>query len=302
MEAPTIEKKKGIHEIVSKIRRGQKPLSHSSLEKFAFPAGGNPRKLKEYWTGEFKRTKALIEGDAFHVLTLTPDLFDQKFVVDSLPDANRPTSANQIGFIDAILSGMGSHDAYRANYKTFKEEKADELYNALLPYIEFMEGIGKRDILTKDQYDMICRMRDAVQQNYTACSILEQLEQTEQEIRWENSGFRWRGFLDGNGEVIVDLKKIREIVPRKIKWECEQKGYFRQAAHYTIGAGLHKPYFLIFVDPNFDVAVFKITEGHIRNAWAEINHYVELLHHCMDQDLWNMSYDFYGHQNGIFEI
>ena len=147
-----------------------------------------------------KKTEALIVGNAFHVLTLEPDVFPHHFVI-------KPK-----------FSGTGSV----AKREAFELEHADH------------------DIITMDQYDTVRLMRDSVMRHPVASRLLDvgQAEQVLQwddlatdapckaRMDWFNTSMRF----------IVDLKSTDDASDEAFARSAFKYRYHVQDALYFDGA------------------------------------------------------------------
>ena len=155
-------------------------------------------------------SQALIIGQAFHSLTLEPDVFETEFGLG--PD--RP-----------------------------KRSKADKE-----AWAEWSEENPSMIPLKKDDWDMIHGMRDAVMGHKTAQSLMESEGQNEVTMVWndDETGHPCKARADritaiGEDAVIVDLKSTVDASPEGFSRSAARFLYHCQAAWYLEGANRLSP-------------------------------------------------------------
>lgn len=112
--------------------------------------------------------------------------------------------------------------------------------------------------------------------------------------------------MDGDGRnngLIMDLKVLADASPRKVAQYVKYEGAGRQAVHYLRGGQAEEcDYFILAVERSGNYSVSKIGKGLINQLSREIDWYLARFKSCIFTGDWNSSYDFYGDQNGHFEI
>lgn len=152
-------------------------------------------------------SRDLLLGSAFHKLVLEPDTFDEEFVV--APTFDRRT----------------------------KEGKP--------AYNEFMAQVGETlHIVTQEQYDTICGMRDSLMMNKYARQLIkgnrEQSIYFTDELTGEACKCRpdiWR-MVGKDRAVIVDLKSTRSARAEKFMHDIVDYNYDLQTYMYRLGISL----------------------------------------------------------------
>jgi len=107
-------------------------------------------------------------GSALDVYFLTPDEFDERYVV--LPVlASEPGSPQQNEFVRLMLEGYDHVNAYKqCGYKLDKKteaaiiKSASDLYDELKDYILFYSSVNGREMITNDQFNDLALMRQSI--------------------------------------------------------------------------------------------------------------------------------------------
>lgn len=218
------------------------------------------------WTEENPQepTEDLIVGSAFHKIVLEPQDFDKEFVV--MPNIDRRT-------------------------KIGKEM-----------YAEFQDRAEGKSVITQDQYEMICGMRDSCMANRYVVSLLKgNVEQSfyfVDDLTGERVKARpdvWRKAKDR--VVIVDFKSCRSALPRDVSRDVAKYHYNLQDAMCThavnkcLGTPLEKIDFIfIFVEkkPPYLVNICLASQDVFDSGDADYRKFIGLLHECKE------SGNFYG--------
>ena len=211
-----------------------------------------------------KKSDELLEGSAFHKLVLEPETFDDEFVV--APKFDRRT-------------------------KVGKQEYAD--------FCEMVESTGK-EVLTEEQYDMICGMRDAVMENpYCRKLIKGNIEQSiyftddmtgvECKIRPDV----WRKLDDSI--VIIDLKSTRSALPMDFARDVVKFHYDLQSYMYSYGVSksfgvpMDKISFCFIAvekKPPYLINVMQASSDVIEKGGADFREYIGMYEECMRTGNW----------------
>jgi exodeoxyribonuclease VIII len=203
-----------------------------------------------------KRTEALINGNAFHVLTLEPEVFPHHFIV-------RPT-----------FSGVGSV----AKREAFELEHAD------------------KEIISLETYNMVSRMRDAVRAHPIASELLRVgLAEQEARWTDEMTGAPCKlrnDWFNTSTRLIVDLKSTEDASEEAFVRSAFKYRYHVQSAFYFDGATANgmDPQGFVFIavekTPPFLVNVFYADEEFMaagRIAYhSDLERYVE----CISTNEW----------------
>ena len=252
---------------IEMILNREKGLSFSSLKTFI----QSPKHFYRYKT-EKKTTTAMDEGTAFHMSILEPDDFKKKYFV--LDDAQ----------ICAEIGGAKP----RATTK----------------YKEWMESeISKHDgqtMLSLEDYNKYKEMGSFLRQCTATKHLLDGLIATEKPFKMEYEGFMITGKIDGVGsDYILDLKKVADASFQKVKWVIRDMLYDMQGAIYSLAEGKDK-YYLIFIDNSCNVTVVKLCVETLKAGESKFDGAVNEFRRCVEEDLFNSSYEFYNH--GYIEV
>src|SRR3990172_10159728 len=113
-------------DLMKRLQNKTESLSYSSLKAFA----KSPRNFIQYkLKPRSAQTESQIFGSLCDCFLTTPERFENDFVVIG----SIPTSENQKGFCNDMISGMTKEDAYANNYKTGGVDKVFETCGA---YVE----------------------------------------------------------------------------------------------------------------------------------------------------------------------
>lgn len=216
------------------------------------------------------QTDALVEGAAFHCLTLEPHLFDKRFY--KLPDGVRRDARTKV-------------------------------------YQQHLEDAGDRLIVPAKAMVAVEAMSEAVLAHDKARELIEGADYRECTVLWtdEDTGIECRGRIDllsTSREYMIDLKKTRDAAPHRFNKSIFDYGYDRQCAMYKDGIrqqdGLVQaadwPFLWICVEPEppYHVAVYGDSEASTALAtasWEDVGRvrYKKLLaqlKECMDNGQW----------------
>lgn len=143
----------------------------------------------------------LIVGSAFHKLVLEPETFGKEFIV--MPLIDRRTKQGKELYEQFIITSQG------------------------------------RDILTQEQYEMICAMRDSVLSNKYAVALLkgnhEHSFYTQDELTKENIKVRPDCYRNVQDRIVItDLKSCRSAITEDFMRDVVKYSYDLQAYMYTL--------------------------------------------------------------------
>jgi exodeoxyribonuclease VIII len=143
----------------------------------------------------------LIVGSAFHKLVLEPETFGTEFVV--MPNIDRRTKQGKELYEQFIITSQG------------------------------------RDILTQEQYEMICAMRDSVLSNKYAVALLkgnhEHSFYTQDELTKEIVKVRPDCYRNVQDRIVItDLKSCRSAITEDFMRDVVKYSYDLQAYMYTL--------------------------------------------------------------------
>lgn len=145
----------------------------------------------------------MVLGSAFHKIVLEPETFGDEFVV------------------------MPKVDGRSTQGKLLKKQ--------------FEETKGNRQVITQDQYDTICGMRDSIMSNPYARKLINgNIEQSMYftddltKVECKCRPDVWRKVADR--VVITDLKSAKSVMPNDFMRDCVKYHYDLQTAMYRDGA------------------------------------------------------------------
>lgn len=261
------------YELIRALKRGEVVLSHSSFNAFC----NSPRHFIDYKLRTFEPTPSMKFGSMVHCAILEPEHFESRYYVlpgsDERPeqDKNMNSKINQAWKAEMILLANG------------------------------------REVVEAKDYDTARRIGDSIRKSDVASILLEKCHVFEVPIEWEYKGFKWRGVMDGDGRkngLIMDLKVLTDASPRKVANYVKYEGAGRQAVHYLRGSNAPEDceYFILAVERSGNYSVSKLGRGLINQLSREIDWYISQFKRCIFTGDWHSSFDFYGNQDGHFEI
>lgn len=258
-------------ELIRQIKRGEVILSYSSFNKFC----ESPKHFIDYKLRVFEATPSMKFGSMVHCAVLEPEKFNGQYYV--LPD-----------------TGLRPEKDKNMNSKVNQAWKAAMIANA-----------NGREVVSAEDYAAAQRIGESIRRNDIASEILSKCHDFEVSIEWEYKGFKWQGKMDGDGRrngVILDLKVLSDVSPRKVANYVKYEGAGRQAVHYLRGANAeHCDYYILAADKFGNSSVSLLGKGLLNQLSREIDWYIGQFKKCVFLNEWNASYDFYA-QNGIHEI
>lgn len=267
---------KTFKDVIDGLHNGTEYLSHSALREFQ----KSPLHFMQYKLRQKEQTPSMAFGSLVHCLVLEPDQFEERycFIPDDAPKKPSITQLNA-------------------------KKPSEDTINAIQWWASFQEQNKGKEIVSKSDQEKASLIRDAIYKNESSKFVFDQITKTEIGIKWENQGFKFRGFVDGSGDGIVcDLKIMADASPRKVERAILYDGYDQQAAHYTKGGGVKGDYYLVAADHIGHVSVFKIGQNTINAAWEQISFTMNYFKKCLILNDWDKSYDFFAPNSGIFEI
>jgi hypothetical protein len=231
----------------------QRPLSYSSLKEF----GKSPAHYIEYLRKERKTTPAMLFGSMVHCLLLEPAKFDSQFAVMENVD------------------------------KRTKDGK--EKYEAFL-----ISSAGK-EVVSRDQYDEAVQLVNKAFEMQHVRDAVSGCHTFETEWRTEVEGLPFRGFFDGEADdYILEVKTANDASPKTIIRDFYDRMYHLQAGLYNLASGGKEiKYLIIETTAPYSIILATPTSEYIDKGIADAHRLANEFHTCMENDLWNMSYDFY---------
>lgn len=256
--------------VIDALMSGEGHLSYSSLSAFK----SSPRDFIDYKLGVREPTDAMQYGAMLHCLVLEPDDFANRYHV--LDDAD---ICNQIG---------GSKPRSTNLYKDWKKAALIEA--------------GKRELVETDDYLAAKIAADSILNNRASAKVIGRVTTREKPIEWEYKNFRFKGFIDGDGEKLMfDIKTMPDASPKAVQREIVKRALYMQAAMYLYAEGTPKDYYIIAVDRKNGISVHKLEMALIEHGMIEYSRLLDQFNHCILTDSFDQSYDFFADRgDGIF--
>jgi len=201
-------------------------------------------------------TPALRFGRAFHMAVLQPEEFERNYVI--APDLDRRT-------------------------KSGREE-----------WQAFIDNLGDREQISRDDYDTIMGMLDAIHARKKAAALLEGCE-TETPLFWadERTGIECKCRLDAHkAGVVIDLKTCIDASTSAFKRNALALGYDVQAAHYIRGYkanyGITPEFYFIAVEKSkpYAINIIHASESFVDRGTYTLLELMDKLDKCMKNNYW----------------
>jgi hypothetical protein len=175
--------------------------------------------------------------------------------------------------------------------KVYKEWKSEKI--ALNP---------NKECVKNDMFINASVIANNVLYNRASAKVLSLCPESEKEINWEFKNFKFRGFIDKDGnKAMADLKLMKSATPRAAQRTIIDMWYYGQAAMYLRAKGLILPYYVIAVDRHGGVSVHKLHKHLIEQGLEEYERLIDKFNDCMINGNFNQSYDFWADSyDGIF--
>jgi hypothetical protein len=281
-------------ELISKLCSKSLRLSYSTLKNFTSPIN-----LVNYKLKKFTQSPSMLFGTLCDVLLLTPEKFNTEFkVIDKIP-----TSDLQISFADSLIDIIKNDVElteeiidvqYSQYYKTGKSEKT---YNLLEDYINAKsQGLTliTQDIL--DEANLVC---ENLMLNKDIEYLFSQMKESQMEVRWNDKGWDFIGYLDMYLENhIIDLKFSKDSNPEKFERDIANYDYFLQGAMYCkalkeMGVCENPKYSFIVYDKSFNFSIIELDYSYIAYGDRKYNYLLQELDRCIDNGSFEESYGFF---------
>ncbi len=260
-------------ELMKKIRNKELSLSFSAMQKFA----QSPSHFISYKLRTVVRTPAMAFGSMVDCLLFTPDEFDEKYF--SIDDS-------------AICAKLVNEGA--------KSPRSTGKYKEWLA--GFMQDQNGKEKVSAAEHELAKRLVDRLQKNESSRWVLDQIGEVQKPVQFDWQGYKWRGYIDGEGETIrMDLKIFKDAQPDAVRRKIIYDKYLWQPSVYQLGEG-KKDFYFVVADRTLGISVHRVSDAQIRGAIDELEYYVSLLKKCSVFNEWDCSYDFFAPSSGIYEI
>jgi len=260
------------------IMAGEKGLSYSASSAFL----KSPKHFYEYKTGVKETTKAMLEGQMFHMACLEIEKFHKKYWV--LDDSEK-----------CIEIGCAKPRATKV-YKEWLEQQ-DLLHKG-------------QERISKDDFDTYVNMSKALYRNKSAGILMKNLIAKEEGFETIIDGFKFTGKIDGRGEVKkegfkdnilgleigdkyqIDLKKYADASYEKIKWDIKKMNYHLQGGLYSKVSNIDK-YYLVYIDKSCNITVVKLDTSVLEEGFRKLEFMLAEFTRCAEENAWHSSYEFH---------
>jgi hypothetical protein len=203
----------------------------------------------------------------------------------------------RLGLGRATHTALFEPDRFTRDYVVFNGDRRKKKI-----WKPFKEANAGKTILTVEEYDQACRMRDAVLGHSAARELLSEGE-PERTITWTDpvTGIKCKARLDWVGpNAIPDLKTTADITARRFasiaaryKYHC-QGAWYRQGELYERGGNIEsvKPFYLIAVETEepHDVAVFQLDDDTLYAGERECAELLSAVATCRATNVWPGQY------------
>lgn len=258
-----------VKNLIKDFKSGVAKLSYSALSKFK----RSPNAFINYKMKQFETTDSMLLGKLVHALVLEPDTIEASYYTDE-------EKVKEIG------------GASPRSTKAYKEWKANQL-----------EIYPDKELVSSAVLHQAKRMAKAVLSNRAAKHILSQIHQTEHKIEFEHDGIKFTSFLDGLGEIILDLKICTDADPRKFQRDIIYNNYHIQAGVYTTAVGEVLPYYIIAVDRECEVSVHNLMEDLVMKGISIFEKLVTEFKQCLNKENFDESFDYRAYtEEGIYKM
>lgn len=237
------------------------------------------------------------------------------FLMDKSPLHFKYFMEHPQGDTAALLFGRASH-----KYILEREDFYNEF--AVMPQINrrtkagkaeaqaFMEAHAQKDIITKDDFDIIVEMAAQINANEVARALLTGVR--EQSYFWEDpmTGERCKCRPDclttyREKPYIVDYKTCDSCQDNHFERNCRKYGYDLQAGMYTEGlfCNTFERYGFAFVaqekKPPYAVRIYFCTDEYINQGYDKFRELIGKYHECKQSGIW---YGYEGKMNTSTEL
>jgi hypothetical protein len=241
----------------------KRPLSYSSLKAFA----KSPAHYREYLVAPKVTTPAFLIGGLVDVLLLTPDQYEERYIMKPVWDAR-------------TAEGKLIRDE-------FERACAEQPWlSPITPEI-------------KDQADNIVH---SIKTNSESAEMLTRMTQTQRKVEWvdKESGLPCVGIFDGDGDkLVVDLKTSASAQPDEFSRSAFNFGYPMQAAMYVDAkmrkTGQYPEFYYIVAEKEapYGVSVCRATDEYIEYGRRQYKRLLMKFKMALDNKAFASSYEFH---------
>ncbi|GEM_PF-818302 len=263
------KREKFIKALIADINNGKSKLSYSSFSKFK----RSPNAFINYKMRTFETTDSMLLGQLVHAMVLQPETVKDTFYTDS----------------DKIKEIGGASPRSTKAYKEWKSQQIAKYPN--------------KSLVSADMFALAERMANSVLNNRAAKQILEKIHQTEYKIEFDYEGLKFVSYLDGIGEIILDLKICADADPRKFQRDIIFQNYHLQSGIYTTAAGEILPYYIIAVDRECEVSVHHLMEDLVMKGISIFENLVREFKQCLKSGNFHESFEYRAYtEEGVYKM
>lgn len=270
------------YNLIGRLQRKEETLSYSSLKEF----GKSPINFIRYKLAPKKtQTESQIFGSLCDCFLTTPDKFEELFVLVT----NFPTSDNQKGFCNDMISGKSKEDAYANNYK---QVGVDKVYDSFKNYIDAI--LSGKMACTKNQKEQAEKIVENLKKSELVMQYIDSCDKFQNKKEWEFKGWKFKGFTDAEGHnLIIDFKFSKDADPYKFERDIINYDYFMQMGMYASHhEGIPECYFIVY-DKSMNFSVIKIDYSLLSYGKRKYEYLVTKLNQCISDNRFNESYNFF---------
>lgn len=248
-----------------------RPLSYSSLKAFL----RSPQHYVHYISTQKSATPAMEFGSLIDCLILTPDKFEEKYLVTEKID--RRTKEGKAKEEEFILAEAKFHEENGYSKKRIDEKQLEEAKQIVLK----------------------------VNQDENARDILSLITQTQYKIdyRDKETDLPYIGYVDAIGEkdgkpIIVELKTCQDASENEFSRDAFYLHYYLQCAGYLEGIarkkGIFPDFYYLVVETNapYGVNVIKAPSDYIQYGKEKLRGLFDDFKFCLDNNFFDKSYSF----------
>jgi len=270
------------YNLIGRLQRKEETLSYSSLKEF----GKSPRNFINYKLAPRKpQTESQIFGSLCDCFLTTPEKFEELFSLVT----NFPTTDNQKGFCNDMISGKTKEDAFSNNYSRGNLEAT---YESLKSYIDAI--LSGKMVCTKEQKEQAEKIVENLKKSELVMQYIDSCDKFQNKKEWEFKGWKFKGFTDAEGlNLIIDFKFSKDADPDKFERDIINYDYFMQMGMYASHhEGIPECYFIVY-DKSLNFSVIKIDYSLLSYGKRKYAYLVTKLNQCIKENRFTESYNFF---------
>jgi hypothetical protein len=270
------------YNLIGRLQKKEETLSYSSLKEF----GKSPRNFINYKLQPKKpQTESQIFGSLCDCFLTTPERFQELFSLVT----NFPSTDNQKGFCNDMISGKTKEDAFANNYSRGNLEAT---YESLKSYIDAI--LSGKMVCTKDQKKQAENIVENLKKSELVMQYIDSCDKFQNKKEWEFKGWKFKGFTDAEGHnLIIDFKYSKDADPDKFERDIINYDYFMQMGMYASQhEGIPECYFIVY-DKSMNFSVIKIDYSLLSYGKRKYEYLVTKLNQCISENRFSESYNFF---------